>query len=119
MTTPIIQLYNLAQSFFLDAEPLKGAKKVGISSVELYFKQKPQPSANKSGIQNPGVSVFIVETDTNKSPVIDPVVKGSSTYDIARAEYENIQTSSDASRPTKFKFDDPIELETNKEYCHL
>ena len=119
MTTPIIQLYNLAQSFFLDAEPLKGAKKVGISSVELYFKQKPQPSANKSGIQNPGVSVFIVETDTNKSPVIDPVVKGSSTYDIARAEYENIQTSSDASRPTKFKFDDPIELETNKEYCFI
>jgi hypothetical protein len=116
-TPPILQLYNLAQSFFLDAEPLKGAKKVGISSIELFFKQKPQASGNKSGIQDPGVSVFIVETDADKKPLIDPVVTGTSTYDIARVEYENIQTSSDASRPTKFKFDDPIEVETNKEYC--
>lgn len=119
MATPVIQLYNLAQSFFLDAEPLKGAKKVGISSVELYFKQKPHPTANKSGIQNPGVSVFIVETDANKNPVIDPVVKGSTPYDTARVDYENIQTSSDASRGTKFKFVNPVEVETNKEYCFI
>lgn len=109
--------FNYAQSFYLDAETVKGAKSVGISSIELFFKQKPNPTNNKSNIVNPGVTLFICETNVNKEPIVDPIVFGNLAYEVARLDYDDIAVSSDASRPTKFKFPNPVVVETNKEYC--
>lgn len=119
MTTPILQIYNLAQSFFLDAETVKGAKTVGISCIELFFRQKPNPTGNKSGLIDPGVVLFICETDADKRPLLDSIISGSYDNEIARVEYADISTSSDASRGTKFKFKNPVNLDTNKEYAFV
>ena len=111
------QVYNLAQSFFVDAETVKGAARVGISTIELFFKQKPNTVTNKSGIVDPGVSVIICAVDADKKPIIEQIVSG--TYFFARAEYADIMTSANASVGTKFKFDIPILVETNREYAFL
>lgn len=119
MTTPILQIYNLAQSFFLDAETVKGSKTVGISSIELFFRQKPNPTGNKSGLSNPGVTMYICETDADKRPLLGSIISGAYNYDVARVEYPDIATSSNASRGTKFKFKNPVNLDTNKEYAFV
>jgi hypothetical protein len=120
MTTPApAQVYNLAQSFFLDSQVVKGARKVGISSIDVYFKEKPNPITNKSGINNPGVVLMLVPTDPDKIPIISPIYNGSHNYDFARVEYPDIATSSDASRATRFKFSRPILVETDKEYAFI
>lgn len=111
--------FNYAQTFYLDGETVKGAKNVGISSIELYFKRKPNPSNNKSGIRDPGVTVFICGTTPDREPVIDPIATGNIPYQVARLEYNDIVVSSDASRATKFTFPDPILVETNKEYAFV
>lgn len=117
--TTIPQVYNLAQTFYLDSQTVQGAKKVGISSVEVFFKEKPNPTTNKSGINNPGVVLMIVPTDPDKVPIITPVYNGSHNYDFARVEYPDIATSSNASRPTRFKFSRPVLVETDKEYAFI
>jgi hypothetical protein len=115
----IPQIYNLAQSFFLDSQSVQGAKKVGISAIDVFFKEKPNPTGNKSGINNPGVVLMIVPTNPDKIPIISPIYNGSYNYDFARVEYPDITTSSNASRPTKFKFSTPVLLETDKEYAFI
>lgn len=118
MTTPAIrQVLNFAQSFYVDPETVAGAREVGISSIELFFKQKPNPTGNKSGISNPGVDIFIVETTPDKRPVIEPIILGSYQQSIARVEYVNITVSANASRATKFKFSSPVKIQTGKEYA--
>lgn len=119
MTSLPVQYFNFAQSFYLDAETVKGAKRVGVSSVELFFKQKPNATNNKSGIVDPGVTLFICDTDANKEPVVDVVLIGSNPYPIARVEYKDIPTSADASRATKFVFEKPVFVDTNKEYAFV
>lgn len=119
VTQTIPQIYNLAQSFFLDSQSVAGAKKVGISAVEVFFKEKPNPTANKSGINNPGVVLMIVPTNPDKIPIISPIYDGNHNYDFARVEYPDIATSSNASRPTKFKFFRPVLVDTDKEYAFI
>ena len=115
----IPQIYNLAQSFFLDSQSVAGAKKVGISAIEVFFKEKPNPTTNKSGINNPGVVLMIVPTNPDKQPIISPIFNGNQNYDFARVEYPDIATSSNASRPTKFKFTKPVLVETDQEYAFI
>lgn len=117
MSSLSIHYFNFAQSFYLDAEIVKGAKKVGITSIELFFKQKPNATNNRSGIANPGVTLFLCDTNPNKEPIVDVIVKGTSLYPIARVEYPDISASSNASRETKFKFNKPVFVDTNKEYA--
>lgn len=113
------QIYNLAQSFFVDAAAVKGATRVSISSIELFFQQKPNPSGNKSNIQDPGVTLLLCAVDADKKPILEQIVSGSSTNDIARVEYADIRTSADASIATKFSFAKPILVDTNKDYAFL
>lgn len=121
MTAPPIetQYFNMAQTFFLDPDVVKGAKKVGISAVDLYFKSKPRATGNKSGIGNPGVVLFITKTDPDKTPDVEPLYYGRNVFTPARVQFADIETSSDASRPTRFEFDPVVEVETGKEYCFL
>lgn len=119
MTSFVPQFYNLAQSFYLDSQTVQGAKKVGISSIDVFFKEKPNPTTNKSGINNPGVVLMIVPTNPEKVPIISPIYNGSHNYDFARVEYPDIAVSSNASRATKFKFSKPILVETDKEYAFI
>ena len=109
----------MAQTFFLDPDIVKGAKKVGISAIDLYFKSKPRATGNKSGIENPGVTVYITETDPDKTPDVEPIYYGRNNFNPSRVGYAHIEASSDASRPTRFEFDKVVEVETGKEYAFL
>lgn len=109
-------VFNGAQTFFIDPSTVNNATQVMISSVDLYFKHKPALTQNYSGVATPGVSVFIVETMygvpriTRKSGIF---TNDGMTY----VGYYNINTSSDASVPTRFRFDMPFLVDTNKEYA--
>lgn len=111
-----LEVYNVAQTFYVDPDTVKGAASVGISSVDLFFKKKPNPATNKSSLVEPGVMLFIVETTPEKVPIISDFSSGL-IDNTCYVEYSMIATSTDSSRPTKFKFDKPILVQTGKEYA--
>lgn len=115
MTTKI---YNMAQSFFVDPNTVKGAPRIGISAIDLYFNQKPTATGNKSGINNPGVSMYICEVNADKHPIISDITSGK-YKNFARANYTDIAVSDDASRATTLRFGTPLEVDTNKEYAFV
>ncbi len=109
--------YNLAQTFYVDAQKVKGSPQVDIASVELYFKRKP-PSGldfnpNVSGIQQPGVTVLFCEVNLANQPVVDDPIE------VARLEYDQIPISGDATAASKFVFGTEVYALTNKEYAFV
>ncbi len=111
-------IFNFAQSFFIDSQAVKNAKEVDISSIDLYFKSKPRASGNKSGIENPGASLFLCEVDGNRKPDVTSFLNGAPLA-TAVVDYTDVNVSSDASRATKFRFVTPIKLKTDKEYAFV
>lgn len=92
-------MFSGAQGFFLDPAVFAGASAVKVSKISLYFKSKPSATNNKSGITNPGVTIYLVPT-VDRKPVLDNLA----TAPYARAEYANVATSSDATLKTDFVF---------------
>jgi hypothetical protein len=117
MTTS--QIFNGAASFYLDPSAVKGAPLIDISSIDIFFNQKPKATGNKSGITNPGVTMYIVKVDANKQPNINPIINGNYTYSVARVVYNDIATSADASRPTNFKFSPTVPIESGQTYAFV
>lgn len=111
-------IFNFAQSFFIDSQAVKNAKEVDISSIDLYFKVKPRATGNKSGIDNPGISIFLCEVDGNKNPDVTQFINGS-PLGVSKVEYTEIEDSADASRKTKFRFATPVKVKTDKEYAFV
>lgn len=111
-------IFNFAQSFFIDSQSVKGAKEVDVSSIDLYFKTKPRATGNKSGVENPGVCIFLCDVDANKNPNVTPFINGQASS-VTRVSYVEIEDSADASRKTKFKFATPIKVQTDKEYAFV
>ncbi len=107
-TTPS---FSLAQTFFIDPSAVNNATEVNITSVELFFKQKPT-FISSTGISNPGVTVFLVPCK-NRLPVIGSL----SSMPSSRLEYDQINTSTNASSSSKFVFNDTIPVKTNTEYA--
>lgn len=103
---------NFAQLFFMSKDVVKKSSATYISKVNLYFKFKPHPTQNKSGIQYPGVEVFLCTVGGDGKPQIFK----NRHYHRARQEYINIIASSDASVATAFEFSNPILVETGKKY---
>lgn len=102
--------YDYIQTFFADPDRVNSATTISVTSVELFFKAKPDRSRNASGKPSPGVSVRICEV-RNDEPIL------SSTYpEIARAEFNDINAFSDASFGTVFSFSRPVVLETGRSY---
>lgn len=110
-TNQVASAFRLAQSFFIDPSVVKNATEVNITSVDLFFSAKPT-SKGASGLTYPGVTVLLVPCK-NKQPVIGSMGSMPS----ARLEYEQINTSGDASVYSKFTFADTIPVKTNTEYA--
>lgn len=109
-----MSFFNFGRTFYLDASTVQGASTAGISSVDLAFMYRPDRSNNISGINLPGITLYITET------IFDmPRVTSNTFLQVARAEWNNIRTSSDGTAFTKFVFNTPIQLETNKLYAFL
>lgn len=104
--------YSKAQSFFLDPEIFNNASLVFLTSVDLYFKNKPGLGTGSSGIYAPGVTVGICPLKDGK-----PVIEQVGVKSIARNDYGTIASTTDASYSTNFKFSIPVPLQTGNEYA--
>jgi len=103
--------YNMIQTFYADPEIVNGSSEVSITSVDLYFKNKPSQTRNISGKTDPGVVVRICEVE-NDEPVISRTYAGF----ISRKSYSEIYSFSDASTATTFGFSKPLKLKTGRFY---
>lgn len=90
-----------------------GAKQVNISSIDVYFKTKPYKVGNISGVVEPGMNVYIVPTAAGGIPNF----KTLDDFVVSRKEYSELVSSIDASQVTKFKFANPITVQTAQEYA--
>jgi hypothetical protein len=109
------EVYNSAETFFVNPSLVQNAAEVCISAIEIYVKSKPNPVNNTSGIQNPGISVIITETNDQSVPIVDP----SKAYTTGYIPYSEILSSSNASQPTKIRFNTPVPVKTNKVYAFV
>jgi len=110
--------FDLVQTFYVDKKRVADASVIFITSVALYFKQKPEyesdtnlPIPTKSGIRKPGVTVALCPVEEEV-----PILSKASFNNAVRKEHENITTSSTAATETLFTFDEPIPVTTNKQY---
>jgi hypothetical protein len=106
-------LFNGAQSFYLNSSIVSNSDTIDLTGIGMYFMYRPQSTNNKSGIDYPGVSLFLTD-------VINGVPNMANVQlftNIARAEWNSIYTSSDASVETIFRFTDPVTLQTGKAYA--
>jgi len=106
--------FDLAQTFFVDADAVKQSDAVFITSVDLYFYSKPIQGNTKTGIASPGVTISICPVDEN-GPMLESAI---STFS-SRKEYSDILVSTVGATPTSFTFDQPTPLKTNTSYAVL
>ena len=105
---------DFAQTFYVDPTVAENANEVGISAVDLFFKFKPDQNFSLHGIPS-GVTLFITETVYGVPRITRE--SGIFTGNVARASYDQILTSSNATLPTKFRFQRPVHVDTDKEYA--
>jgi hypothetical protein len=105
---------DFAQTFYVDPTVAENANEVGISAVDLFFKFKPDQNFSLHGIPS-GVTIFITETVYGVPRITRE--SGIFTGNVARASYDQILTSSNATLPTKFRFQRPVHVDTDKEYA--
>jgi hypothetical protein len=106
-----MEQFNYIQSFIIRKDTVGGASKVLVTSLDLYFKNKPNIQNNKSGIVAPTVHVYICPFN-GENPNPDVMVEDVLAY----AEYNSIPVVADASAATRFTFQTPIAIDTDKYY---
>lgn len=104
--------FDLAQTFYFDKDSVQGADVAFLTSVDLYFYRKPTSGKTKSGINGPGVSVYICPVLENGAPDLTLV---HHTFG-ARLEFDDINTSTTGATPTTFTFRQPIPAPTARSY---
>lgn len=101
--------FDLAQTFFIDPDAAQQAPSVFVTSIDLFFYGKPVQGKAQSGINSPGVTVYLAGTTTDNSPDLTFVKKDV----VARVEYANINVDTTGATPTTFTFSRPIRIETD------
>lgn len=107
----INKLYNVVQTFYIDAAAVNSASEILLTSIHLFFKQKPNRTGNISGVTSPSVSISLCEV-VNLLPNLSSEIPGSQVL----AGFDNIHAVSDASIATIFKFNTPIPVKTGRFY---
>jgi len=105
------QNFSLIQTFYADPEIVNGAGDVFLTSIDLFFKAKPNLLNNVTGTLIPGVSIAICEVDNN-----EPVLAKTYVKSLSYKNYKDIYSYSDASTPVTFGFNDPLRLTTGRFY---
>lgn len=111
VTTSSKIAFDLIQTFYADSKAVQNASQIAISSIDLYFKNRPHPTKNTSGIMNPGVTVWLCEY-VNSNPVPARIILGTRV----RLSYNEVLVLADASSATKCLFAKPVVVPTNKRY---
>ena len=111
-----VRNFDGAQVFYVDSSTVDGASTCDISSVNLYFKSKPDLLLNLNDYTT-GAYVCVVPTRYG----VPFITRDSSLFTghIAEVGYNDILTSSDATVPTKFTFTRPMSVTTDTEYALL
>jgi len=109
MTTALVS-FNVAQTIAID--PALSFQNVAITSIDVYFKYKPAANNNISGVQLPGVTMYLTPTIFGV-----PQITQESLLNVARCEWSSIVTSSDATVPTKFHFLQPVQVTPGQNYA--
>lgn len=102
---------DYTQTFYINPDAAIGATTVALTSIDLFFKSKPSTIANISGLNAPGITVWICEV-SNGSPIPNSIVKGS----IVSVPYDRINTSLNATISTTVSFSNPVNLNTGASY---
>jgi len=104
--------FDLCQTFFTDPDRYNKAGQISLTSVDLFFRSKPDSNGRtSSGKVNPGVTVYIVKT-VDDAPDLRNIFQESR----ARVTNQNIVAFSDGSGATNFKFRKPVKLQTGFTY---
>jgi hypothetical protein len=107
--------YNFIQTFYVNPEAVDNAATVMLTSVELFFKSKPDFTGTRISPNTPlpGVNISICRC-LGEEPVADSrgIIRGSQ----ARVEYSAINAVNNATEGTAFAFRNPILVETGKTY---
>lgn len=111
-TTPITSPFNYAQTFFIDPARVNGADVVYVTSVNLFFKRKPDSTYSSQLRPDPGVSVSIC-------PVSDstPDLASYNRSNIAYKPASSITSSTSSLVANKFNFARPFVLNTGRRYA--
>lgn len=107
--------FDLAQTFFLDKDAVQGADIASITGVDLYIYKKPTAGKTKSGINKPGISVFLCGCKEDGSP---DLTLFHHTFS-ARVEHDNVAADTDGGDPTSFVFNQPLPAPTDRKYAIL
>lgn len=108
-------LFNIAQSFYIDSSAVANSTQVSISGIGVYFMYRPNPYDNRSTVQTPGITMFL----TDVSQDVPDVTNTALFTNLARCEWNQISSSSDASAETLFTFNSPIVVSTDKTYAFI
>lgn len=105
---------NLLQTFVVRSDRVRNASVIFLTSVELNFDSVPSANnSNNQGLNDPGVSVCLVETEINGSGEIVPNL-GRRIPGTFRSISSSVITT-DAW--TKFKFNGPVPIKPDVAYA--
>jgi ABC-type cobalt transport system substrate-binding protein len=102
---------NIIQTFTIAASAVNNVSTVFLTAFDLYFSRQPSATNNNSGINNPGVSLFICPV---VGGVPDPKQKILETN--IRLAYSDINVSTDSSLVTTATLASPVILNTGTVY---
>jgi hypothetical protein len=104
--------FHCAQTFKVPKNSVSGADEVGVTRIDLYFRQKPDSTNNKSGIQNPGVNIYLVPMEGGV-----PALADIDTAPSSRLSWSEIMISPTAGSASSFMFLTPAQVLTDVEYA--
>jgi hypothetical protein len=102
---------TMIQSFYIDPNSVSQAKTCDLLDVVLYFRRLPERLINASGIDDPGVNMYLVDLEQGI-----PNTKRQYKNSLISKTWQEITASPDASVETIFSFKEPVTLETGKFY---
>ena len=103
--------YQYIQTFYINPDSVEKSTDVTLTSVDLYFKNRPDLLDSISGSRDPGVQIAICELE-NGVPNSTNILKGS----VTRVGYDYINAFSRPTLATNFKFPDPVYCRSGKYY---
>ena len=103
--------YQYIQTFYVNPDAVEKATDVLLTSVDLFFKTRPDLVDSISGSRDPGVNIAICEV-VNNTPDPTSILRKSNS----RVGYDLINAFSKPTIPTNFKFQDPVFCKTGRYY---
>lgn len=100
------------QTFFIDADKVDRSETVDLLDVTLYIRSKPRALFNSSGKKLPGISIIIMDCESDGTPI------STQRYAHSRVikPWSQIKASPLATSGTRFDFSSPVRLRTNRYY---